>query len=283
VVELWPTVLFGQGISGGIGEAPKFGQSPTDLGAFLKSKGYFAVPMTLTKLGHLDIEVTVNGQKLLMILDTGAGGVVIDTTVAQRLKLPIQKTNKLNAGIGGTVPLEKATVDRIAIGSCESRIEAIVSDLSAVNAERKKVGTQPCDGLLGYPFLKLHGGVVDYNSGALFLMGPVASVASVYDYPPIFEKVNISINRTLKENQMSFNLVVKLLDDKPLFVTNAAYQQVESGMSYQQAATCLGGTLPRAKLVAGYTGSLIFLQANHRIDLIFQNGKVTAKASSNLE
>src|SRR5207248_936639 len=137
--------------------------APIDLAALLKPKGYIEVPLILTKVGLLDIDVKVNGQPLLFILDTGAGNTVIDTTVAERLKLPIHKTDEKLSGVSGAKPLLRTNSVRVSVGPHSCEAVPVVDDLSPLNAQRKKRGTPPCDGILGNNILQDYGAVIDHS------------------------------------------------------------------------------------------------------------------------
>jgi hypothetical protein len=257
-------------------------ETPSELAGFLKGKGYFDVPLIFTRDGHLDVEVKANGETLLFILDTGSGGTVLDTAVVQRLKLPVQKTEHTLAGIGGTHPLEKTILDRLVIGSLTSREEAIVSDLTAVNTERKKVGVRPCDGLLGASLMRLHGAVIDYPSAKLFLMDPVAAANAIFAIPG-GQEIQITVTRTIRETRITGEVVVKLLKEKPSILRKTSFEQLQTGMDYAQLGEILGGELTKGRMAANYTGTFAVVQGTCRIDLTFADGKVTAKSAKELK
>ena len=73
---------------------------PGDLHAFLFGKGYHAIPFFQNAVGHLLVEVTINGVTGIFILDTGAGSTIVDTKQAERLKLRLQRNNSTHSGAG---------------------------------------------------------------------------------------------------------------------------------------------------------------------------------------
>jgi predicted aspartyl protease len=262
--------------------APASKPAPSELAVFLKAKGYFEVPLIFTRDGHLDVEVKVNGETLLFILDTGAGSTVLDTAVVQRLKLSVQKTEHTLAGIGGAHLLEKTVVERLVVGTLQNREEAIVSDLTAVNTERKKMGMRACDGLLGAPLLRLHCAVIDYPSAKLFLMDPVAAASAVFAIPG-GQDVQTTVTRTIREARITGDVTVKLLKEQPATLTKAGFEQLQNGMTYPQVAEALGGEFAKGRMAATYTGTFAAVQGTRRIDLTFQDGKVTARSSKELD
>jgi predicted aspartyl protease len=252
--------------------------APLDLAAFLKSKGYVEIPLTRTNGGHFDVDVRIKGKTLTFILDTGAQSIVIDSDVAAELKLPVQKTNQMHAGIGGAVALQIAPDQHISVGSFEGRFTVVVGELKFVNEERQKMGDKPCAGLLGFPLLKLNGAVIDYTSEKLFLMGPAASIPAVFESSKASVRLEVGVNRMLNNSKMTFGLSIKVLDDKPELITFANYGQIQSGTTYAQVGAALGGNLDKCNLAAGFSGTIRFQQGKNHINLTLQNGKVTAKS-----
>jgi hypothetical protein len=253
-----------------------------DLAGFLRAKGYREIPLNLVASGHLDLEVKVKGEKLLFILDTGSGATVIDTAVARRLGLAVQKTDQTVAGIGGTHPLEKTVLDPLVIGSVHGRDEAVVSSLADVNAERKKVAARPCDGLLGAGILQLFGAVIDYPSSRLFLLDPAVAARATFEVPS-GGSFDATINRMVQAGRLSLEIVVNLRKLDPVILTKAACDRLQTGMTYSEVSEILGGDLGKANLVKAYTGTLAVVQGKRRLDLTFEKGKVTAKGTQGLE
>ncbi len=144
--------------------------APATLAEVLKARGYVACALIPDKDGNLDVEVKVNGQPLLFILDTGASSTTLDRAAAERLKLAIRKTGKTVSGLTGSEPESRTEIVKLTLGPNVCNEAPIVSDLSAVNAERKKAGTRPCDGILGNNILQLTGAVIDLSSPKLFLL-----------------------------------------------------------------------------------------------------------------
>ncbi len=259
--------------------APKTeAQAPQDTVAYLKAKGYVEIPLIRTKLGIFEVEAKINGQSMLFIVDCGAGNIVLDTETADKLKLPRQKTGHLNAGIGGAVALEVTPNQQVAVGPCEGRYNLSVSSLSFVNDELRKVGDKPCVGLLGFPFLKMNGAVIDYPSEKLLLMSPAAQLASVFDFSKATTRLNVSVNRTIENAQMSVSVTVAVLDQSSEAVNYSKYEKLQSGMTYAEVAVALGAGLDKCVLASGFSGTVRFNQGKNRINLTFQNGKVSGKS-----
>jgi hypothetical protein len=158
----------------------------------------------------------------------------------------------------------------------------VVSDLSAVNNERKKVGDRPCDGLLGTSFLQLHSGVIDYPSGMLFLMHPVNAGAAIYKYPA-GQGVDTTVNWSIKQGKVVREVILRFTSDKVQTLTKPKYDQLKPGMTYAKVTEVMGSELAKGRMTPDYTGRFTMLQDNRRIDLTFQDGKVTERTQNGLE
>ena len=103
----------------------------------------------------------------------------------------------------------------------------IVSDLSAVNAERKKAGTRPCDGILGNNILQLTGAVIDLSSPKLFLL----ELTALLRLPPeVAAKSAQSSN--LNNGRATRSILVVL--NQAQGITEAAYDRLTLGMTFPQ-------------------------------------------------
>jgi predicted aspartyl protease len=148
----------------GQGQQRPAAQPSVELATVMQSRGYTEIPLLLLKDGRYGIEVQANGHPLRFLLDTGAASTFIDTAVAERLQLPLTKTDEKIVSVTGTKPLMKTTVERLLVGTAKCRGELIVNDFSHMGAEH--------DGVLGNNILKMLGAVIDYSSAKLFLFDP---------------------------------------------------------------------------------------------------------------
>lgn len=74
--------------------------SQTNLNEFLTQRGYHAIPFVQNAVGHLLIEVVVNGIPGLFILDTGAGSTIVDLLHVERLGLTLNREGSTFGGAG---------------------------------------------------------------------------------------------------------------------------------------------------------------------------------------
>jgi clan AA aspartic protease (TIGR02281 family) len=86
--------------------------------AVLPQRDLFTLPIR-EKLGGVPVvEVTMNGQKVSMLLDTGASHTLITQSVARRLKLEVNGTSQSETA-NGTATFDVGTIDRIQFGAAE--------------------------------------------------------------------------------------------------------------------------------------------------------------------
>jgi clan AA aspartic protease (TIGR02281 family) len=86
--------------------------------AVLPQRDMFTLPIR-EKLGGVPVvEVTMNGQKVSMLLDTGASHTLITQSVARRLKLEVNGTSQSETA-NGTATFDVSTIDRIQFGAAE--------------------------------------------------------------------------------------------------------------------------------------------------------------------
>lgn len=148
------------------------GPKPDPVRDLLLKQGYVAVPMATLATGHQLAEMTVNGRKLKMVVDTGAPVTVFDSTAADRLKL-IRLEEEGAAFHSGRQSLRRTVVARYALGTLEDGClwTAGITDLRGpVGAGRP--GALDLDGVLGQDVLRKHAAHVDVAGGTLYLLRP---------------------------------------------------------------------------------------------------------------
>jgi len=126
---------------------------------------------------HLFIEAEVNGNKALLLVDTGASKTVFDKTkIIQLLGLnqeepEFEPSPHLSAGLGtNTMESNLVTLDRLQIGDLVlTDFEAVVLDINHVNISYDMLGHSGIDGVLGSDILKLYDAVIYYKKKMLKL------------------------------------------------------------------------------------------------------------------
>lgn len=143
------------------------------LADFCRAKGYIAIPLHQSPVGHFEVKATINGEGVVLILDTGASGTVLDQETAMRLKLPVTETGDTGGGLGSaTASVATTKIASLVVGTLELEDHTVaVMDFSHVNEALKKAGVeQRRDGVLGVDFLRRYKVVIDYGSDMLYVL-----------------------------------------------------------------------------------------------------------------
>lgn len=140
-----------------------------------------AAPLTVPfdfSRSAIGLDVTVKGQPLFMILDTGVDPSAIDAARAEALGLKIDRGAGGEASGVGDAKESKvypATLDGLAIaGHGFAPIDALALDMSAISAGYGRA----LDGVLGYSFLADKIVLIDYGQARLGILGRPADAAS---------------------------------------------------------------------------------------------------------
>jgi hypothetical protein len=141
------------------------------LGTFLESNGFRRVPLTRTGVGHFEVEGTLNGHTVRVLIDTGAASTVASLSRVSEIGFPIKPISRCGAGAGGT-NLEVFQVDcaELRLGDVVPKVSALLAmDLTHVNTALAQKGVIPVDVILGVDVFDAHEAVIDYGSQSLFL------------------------------------------------------------------------------------------------------------------
>jgi hypothetical protein len=147
-----------------------------DLSAFLSKKGYHAIPFTKNAVGHLLVDVIVNGENGFFILDTGAACTVVDAKQADRLKLILQKDNANfdGAGAGGQgLEVIPSNENSLQIGSYQLHdfTLSVMSLFEHVSQALAQAGVhEELSGVIGVDILLPGKAIIDYSSMMLYLL-----------------------------------------------------------------------------------------------------------------
>jgi hypothetical protein len=119
---------------------------------------------------HIYIPVTVAGKTRPWMLDTGAGGSVIDAAFARELGLARAEGEVMAMGSGGTVQASFVELPGLTVAGAELGARTMVA-LDIVRLTRNRVGTEPA-GILGSDFLAHYVTRLDYADRTLEFYEP---------------------------------------------------------------------------------------------------------------
>lgn len=142
-----------------------------NLPAYLKSAGYIEVPISVTRVNHIVVPAKINGEDVVLIVDTGASRTCIAESCAERLGLQSGRVEAVAASFAlpkKTKALSK--LESLDIGSLRlTDFETWIVDFSYINMIVQWQGEEFCDGVLGADILISKSAVIDYKCRKLYL------------------------------------------------------------------------------------------------------------------
>ena len=142
------------------------------LKTFLTKRGFTNIPLKANVVGHFEVEAKLNGVPIVLILDTGASGTVIDIGVANLMELDLKLQDTQGGGVGSQkMDIHSFQAKSLVIGSMElTEIEIYAMDLSHARASLSERGADgEIHGILGADLLIPCEAVIDYAEKTLFL------------------------------------------------------------------------------------------------------------------
>ena len=142
-----------------------------DISEILKKENYKKIKFKVTKTRHLLIKASVNGVKGNFILDTGASNSCVGFESIELFKLTASHSTTKAAGAGAIGMFTQiAKSNKLKIGPWKDNdFHLVVFDLSHVNAALQEYKAKPVQGIIGADVLMNGKGIIDYQSGFLYL------------------------------------------------------------------------------------------------------------------
>ncbi len=144
------------------------------LSDFLDQRGYIPVRLNKNAVGHFEVEATVNGQEVVMMIDTGASQSVLDEKSAAELGLGQEQQasgdTACATGAGGPLSVSMAQVDKLSVDSVfMESLSMPVVNLDHCNTALESKGAKKVSGVIGADFLATKSAIIEYANGTLFL------------------------------------------------------------------------------------------------------------------
>jgi len=145
-------------------------QNP-ELAHLLLSQGYVPIHMKKESSGHLHLQAILNGESGDFILDTGAGGTVIEISKQEKFGMSQRETEERAAGAGASnLHMQESPGNNLVLDKLElSDRTLVLMDLSHVNAALQQRGIPEVDGVIGADVLTSQKAVIDYANLVLYL------------------------------------------------------------------------------------------------------------------
>jgi predicted aspartyl protease len=142
-----------------------------NLPGYLKSLGYVEVPLKVTRVNHIVVHAKINGEDVVLIVDTGASRTCIAESCAARLGLPTGREEKV--AVSFSLPKKTKTLSKLEsldIGSLRlTNLDTWLVDFSYINMIVEMTGEEFCDGVLGADILRRTSAVIDYKCSKMYL------------------------------------------------------------------------------------------------------------------
>ena len=141
---------------------------------FLGKQGYLKIKLKLTKTNHFEVKATINGNKGLFILDTGASSSCVGFEAIETFGLKVKDSEIKAAGAGATNMLTQISKkNKLKIGRWKNEKTALILfDLTHVNTALTNHNAKPVDGIIGADILKKGKAIIDYEKKYLYLKKP---------------------------------------------------------------------------------------------------------------
>ncbi len=129
------------------------------------------IPIKLYSGGVIVIEAYINNNstKLNFLLDTGSGGISLDSSTSVELGIKLRKTDTLVTGIGGTKNVSYAFNQMLTTGSLKTdSLNFYVNDYSLLSS----VYGEKIDGIIGYSFISRYIININFDSSYIQIYSP---------------------------------------------------------------------------------------------------------------
>ncbi|SHK18919.1 clan AA aspartic protease, TIGR02281 family [Rubritalea squalenifaciens DSM 18772] len=135
------------------------------------SKGGWALPLHRSPQGLPFLYLNINGKDYSFLMDTGAGSDIIDAKLATELKAELRDSNhKVRGGtLGQLDKLQIARLQNVTFADNFILPQAEFLAMPRTVELSLPEGAPPYGGIIGAPFLKASGAVVDFGTGSILL------------------------------------------------------------------------------------------------------------------
>lgn len=143
---------------------------PESLASFLAGRGYVEVELSENTTGQFEVEATLDGERLLLLVDSGSSHTLFSRARLEELGMELEETRIEFSGFGSTQRLQSAQTEDLVIGGASTGpISVFAADLEHLRSRLEQAGSRPVDGVLGADFLGRWSAVLQVKRSKLFL------------------------------------------------------------------------------------------------------------------
>src|SRR6266404_8637586 len=132
---------------------------------------FVLIPIIREKSHHITVAACLAGRSARFIIDTGAGGTILDSEAVSHYNLKLSSASRKGGGVGSVAMRMNyvARHDLTLFGLDLSSTKLLTLDLFHDNAGLKKAKVEPVVGVIGADVLWQRRAVIDYGRGLMIL------------------------------------------------------------------------------------------------------------------
>lgn len=138
----------------------------------MSKRNYKKIPIRLNAIGHLEVDVNIDGINTLFLLDTGASNTVVDIGFAKENLMEFDSMDEMGGGVGTSqLSIFHKKIDLFKINNFEIKsFDLYATDFQHVKDSLAQKGiTQTCNGVIGADILIKYNAKINYNKKKLYL------------------------------------------------------------------------------------------------------------------
>ena len=135
------------------------------------TRQFVLIPITREKSHHITVVAHLSGRPARFVVDTGAGGTILDVEAVSQYKLKLSSASRKGGGVGSAaMRMNYVSKHDLTLGGLDlSGTKLLTLNLSHVNAGLTKNKVEPVVGVIGADVLWNRHAIIDYDRGIMLL------------------------------------------------------------------------------------------------------------------
>lgn len=133
------------------------------------------IPIKVFKLDptsyHIKCEAIVNGEKMILLIDTGASRTVFDMDLSSKFNHEVKEHSSVTSGVGSNeIKSYAAKIKSLQLGKLTIKnYESAFIDFTHIHAAYEMAGVNKIYGIIGGDILKKYKAIINYGSKTMTL------------------------------------------------------------------------------------------------------------------